>query len=125
MLINSQDEIDASSNCGFAVVRSQCVTCVVNRIYGRTAGGIDREADIQALGPAVTLKDRPVLDVPWTLQIERIADSIADDSWIDTRGSIIMAKIGVSDRHLLVIAGERPNKDRRIASRDTVKCQAC
>ena len=40
---------------------------------------------------------------PGSFQIERVSNSIADDTGIHSGGGIIMTKIRISDRHLLCL----------------------
>lgn len=43
MLIDSHDEVDATSDSRFAVMSAESMTRIVNGIYGGTASGIDGE----------------------------------------------------------------------------------
>lgn len=53
--------------------------------------------------------------LPRAVQIEGIADPVANDTRVDTRGCIVVPEIRVTYRHLLVIAREATNKDSGIA----------
>lgn len=54
--------------------------------------------------------------LPRTVQVESVADSVTNDTRVDACSCIVMSEVGITYRHLLVIACEAANKDSGITS---------
>ena len=56
------------------------------------------------------------MPLPRAIEIECIADPVANDTRIHTSGCIVMSEVRVTYRHLLIVTREATNKDSGIAS---------
>jgi hypothetical protein len=70
---------------------TESVASIVHGINGRRASGVDYNT-----GP---------------VKIENVADTVTNDTRVDTGGGIAMTGIGFLEGHLLVVRGETTRKD--------------
>lgn len=65
-----------------------------------------------AISAALTTRENAanVITIPWPLQIEDIADTVGEDSTINTNGGVGVSEIGFLDCHLLEVISKTTNE---------------
>jgi hypothetical protein len=91
VLVNSDDKVDTSDNSagGFSVAKS--VASIVHSINGRRASSVDHNTG--------------------SVKVEDVADTVTDDTRVDTGGGVAVSEVWFLEGHLLVVRGETTGKD--------------
>jgi hypothetical protein len=91
VLVNSDDKVDTSDNSAGALSVAKSVASIVHGINGRRASGVDHNTG--------------------SVKVEDVADTVTDDTRVDTGGSVAVSEIGFLEGHLLVVRGETTCED--------------
>ncbi len=98
MLINGQNKIGASDDSTGAFKVSKGITRIVDSVHRRRTSSVDSDAR--------------------SVQIEDMADSVANNARIYSRGGVAVSEVRLFERHLLKITCEAADEDSGGSARD-------
>lgn len=124
MLIDGKNQIDATNKGPFAIFGSQSMTCIVQCIHGGRAGRIDCEAARNVMiRQEQIIEEKIEIELPRTLEIEDVTNTVTDDARINTSSCIAVTEIRFLEGHLLIVGCEATDKDCSVCSRDlSIEC---